>query len=100
MFAREQQVSRSRTLAIGAAQAVFWTVLCLALTVAASSVWKVFNRAGVQLPAITTAVLDFTLFLRHYWHVGLAGARCWPLVNWGMVWVLSRAPEAFILRRL
>ena len=96
----KQRVPGSRAVAIGAAQAVLWTVLSVALMVASSSVVKTFTKFGMKVPDTTIAVVDFAVFLRHFWHFGLLAACCWPLANWGMVSLLSPNPEAFIRRRL
>ena len=68
--------------------------------VASFSVEKAFTRFNVKLPEATQAILDFALFLRQFWYLGLLAACCWPFVTWGVVSLLSADGEAFILRRL
>jgi hypothetical protein len=100
MLAGEQRALGSRAIAIGAAQAVLWTVLSVAVIVASSAVGKTFTDFGRKLPEMTRAVFGFALLLRHYWYFGLLAACCWPFANWGVVSLLSPSPDAFILRRL
>ncbi len=100
MLARTPRSKGSRALVIGATQAAFWSVLCAALVVASFSVGKAFTKYGMKLPDTTQAVFDFALCLCRFWYLGLLVAGCWPLVNWGVVKLFSRDPEAFILRRL
>ena len=100
MLAGNQRKLGVRAIAIGAAQAVLWTVLSAALTVASFSVERTFTRFNVNLPDATRTVLDFAYFLHQFWYLGLAAAFCWPLLTWGVVLLLSSDGEAFILRRL
>ncbi len=89
-----------RAVTVGTLQAFLWTVLSVALSVGSLAAEKAFRKVDVKLPDITADVLDAAILLRHYWYLGLLTACCWPLVNWGVVLLLSPDPETFVLRRL
>jgi type II secretory pathway component PulF len=89
LMAAMRDVFRSRAFIAGTVQSVLWLALGVALIHQAPSFDKIFKDFGVELPGLTIAVLKLGHFLVYLWYLCIPPIMLWPLVNWGVVQLVS-----------
>jgi hypothetical protein len=97
--------SPNRDIALGAfftgiAQAGLWAALCVGLAVGGSRFEAIFADFGVALPALTVLTFQLLAILRIYWYLPVVLCCLWPLVNLGVVLLLSLKPDVALPRRI
>jgi len=61
---------------------------------------KIFHDFGAELPGMTIVLIQVSRFLGHFWYLAILLLLSWPLLNCGIVSVLSPRPEVVIPRRV
>ncbi|MGA2621492.1 MAG: hypothetical protein ABSF26_28045 [Thermoguttaceae bacterium] len=90
----------SRAFRVGVLQALLWAVIGAPLVRICSRFGKIFKDFGTKLSDLTLGLLNFAHFLVAHWYLGVLALVLWPVVNWGVVSILSPSPEVVVPRRL
>ena len=90
----------TRGFLVGVIQAALWLALGAITVNVAQEFAKIFHDFDAELPGMTIFFIGFAHFLGHYWYLAVLVIVSWPLVNCGIVTVLSPRPDVVIPRRL
>jgi len=99
-MATRRDVFGSRAFAVGVVQSVISVVLGVVALYVVPNFEKIFADFGTTLPTMTIILICFTRFLSRYWFLAFLPILLWPVVNHGVVSLLSPRPEVVIPRWL
>lgn len=99
-MATGRDLFRSGDFFVGAAQSMVVLALGLFALKVVPQFEKIFMDFGTTLPTMTIILIKVSRILAYFWYLTALPVLLWPLVNWGIVSLLSPRPEVVLPKEL